>query len=70
MYHPTPGDVLDPKLKIASLLCNNDVRMDNPASPDNSIIVQGMKEKKTYSLCLSRQIWSRTSGINNHLKER
>jgi hypothetical protein len=46
MYHPTLGDVLDPKLKIASLLCNNDVRTDTPASPKNSIIIQGMKEKK------------------------
>jgi hypothetical protein len=45
-YHPAPGDVLDPKLKIASLLCNNEVKTDTPASPDDSIIIQGMKEKK------------------------
>ncbi len=37
--------VSGPKLKIASLLCNNDVRTDTPALPDNSIIVQGMNEK-------------------------
>jgi hypothetical protein len=45
-YHPTPGDVTDPKLKIASLLHNNVVRTDTPALLDNSIIVQGMREKK------------------------
>jgi hypothetical protein len=45
-YHPTPGDVLDPKLKLASLIRNNDVRTDTPALHDHSIIVQGMKEKK------------------------
>jgi hypothetical protein len=45
-YHPTPGYLSDPKLKIASLLCNNGVRTDTPASPNNSIIIQSMKEKK------------------------
>jgi hypothetical protein len=35
----------DPKLQVASLLCNNETRTDASATAYNSIIIQGMKEK-------------------------
>ncbi len=44
--HPTEVEISDPKIKIASLLCNSGCRTDICAWSDNSIIVQGMKEKK------------------------
>jgi hypothetical protein len=44
--HSTPDETPDPKLQVASLLCHNETRTDASATADNSIIVQGMKEKK------------------------
>jgi hypothetical protein len=46
MCHLTLDKTPDPKLHVASLLCNTETRTDASATAYNSIISQGMKEKK------------------------
>jgi hypothetical protein len=48
MHHLTPDEKPDPKLQVASLLCNNETRTDASATANNSIIVQGIKEKNAF----------------------
>jgi hypothetical protein len=43
--HLTMDKTPDQKLQVASLLCDNETRTDASATANNSIIVQGMKEK-------------------------
>jgi hypothetical protein len=45
-HHLTSDKMPDPKLQVGSLLCNNETRTDASATAYDSIIIQGMKEKK------------------------
>ncbi len=43
--HFTPDETPDPILQVASQLCDNEMRTDASATNNNSIIVQGIREK-------------------------
>jgi hypothetical protein len=45
MRHSTPDKMPDPKLQVASLLCNDETRTATSATAYDSTIVQGTKEK-------------------------
>jgi hypothetical protein len=68
--HLIPDETPDPKLQVTSLFHDNETRTDASATANNSIILQGMKEKKMHSFSLSRKILRRISRFDHHQKER
>ncbi len=60
----------DPKLQVASLLCNNETRTDASATAYDSVILQGMKEKKRILSAYQEKIEKRTPGFDHHKTER
>jgi hypothetical protein len=65
MCHLTSDETPDPKLQVASLLCNDETRTDASQTAYDSIIVQGMKEKNAsfhpINKNLEKDIWIHSS---------